>query len=192
MRHLSPSEFVDLADGVLDPSRTSHVERCKECRAHAQALRSVMQEARATDVPDPSPLFWDHFQRRVRQAVDADPAPRRSWFAVRPAVAFTAAMVLCVGVAFGTLYPRSPEERPVAVPRAPAAAATAGFAREASDDPAWTLLRDVAADMAIEDAHAAGMTVGPSAAENAVLELTPAERDELGRLLQDALKQAGA
>jgi hypothetical protein len=46
--------------------------------------------------------------------------------------------------------------------------------------------------MAIEDAHAAGMMLRPGEAENAVLQLTPDERNELGRLLQDALKHAGA
>ncbi len=192
MTHLSPSELVDLAEGVLDPSRASHAENCEACRAQGQALRDVLQHARTADAPDPSPIFWDHFQHRVRQAIDAAPAPRRSWFVVRPVTALAATSVLCLGITFTVLYPRSTQKRSASPSEIPAASITIGPAGDASDDAAWLLLRDVAADMAIEDAHAAGMTIGPAASENALLELTPAERSELGRLLRDALKQAGA
>ncbi len=42
--------------------------------------------------------------------------------------------------------------------------------------------------MELDEASAAGLNVHPGAVDRAVLDLTPAERDALGRLLQDALK----
>ena len=36
--------------------------------------------ASEVDGPEPSPLFWDHFSARVRDAVAAEAVRRRSWF----------------------------------------------------------------------------------------------------------------
>jgi hypothetical protein len=46
--------------------------------------------------------------------------------------------------------------------------------------------------MEFEEARDAGLSLRPAAIDRAVLELTPAERSELGRLLQNELKRAGA
>ena len=37
-----------------------------------------MSTAAQAEVPEPSPLFWDHFSARVRDAVAAEGAPRRA------------------------------------------------------------------------------------------------------------------
>jgi hypothetical protein len=192
MTHLSPSEFVDLADGALDPARAAHVERCEACRRQAQAVRTMMQEAGTEAVPEPSPLFWDHFQQRVQRAIAAGPSPRRSWFVLRPVPAFVSVMIVSIAIASVALYPRRVDAPSAPPPDVAATPAAVGTATEAGEDPTWTVLREVASDIAIEDARAAGMTLRPGEAENAVLQLTPAERNELGRLLQDALKRAGA
>jgi hypothetical protein len=191
MTHLTPSEFVDLADGTLDAARAAHIDRCETCRAQAHALRTVIQDAGMDVVPEPAPLFWDRFQQRVQRAIDEEPTVRRSWFVLRPVPAFASVLIVSIAIASAALYPRR-----AAVPGGPpadlSAVPAAAPATESDDDPAWTVLRDVAADMAIEDAHAAGMTLRPGEAESAVLQLTPAERNELGRLLHEALKHAGA
>ena len=192
MSHLSPSEFVDLVDEALDPARAKHLERCNACRTQANALRSTLKDARSDQTPEPSPLFWDHFQKRVQQAVAGEPPPRRSWLLLRPMPALFTVMVFAVAIATVTLYPHRAHDAtaPVMVDVAPPAAAVPTV--DPADDPAWMLLRDVAADLSIEDARDVGMTLRPGETENAVLQLTPDERNELGRLLQDALKRAGA
>ena len=46
--------------------------------AQRAALTSLLSRAKTVDVPEPSPLFWDHFSSRVRAAiVDRDRSP--SW-----------------------------------------------------------------------------------------------------------------
>jgi hypothetical protein len=192
MSHLSPSEFVDLIDQALDPARAEHLERCNVCCNQANRLRSTLKEARSDGMPEPSPLFWDHFQKRVQQAVAAEPSPRRSWPLLRPIPALVTVMVVAVAIATVALYPRRAHDAPALGAADIASPASVLPAVDAADDPAWTLLRDMAADIAIEDAPDAGMTLRPGETENAVLQLTPDERNELGRLLQDALKRAGA
>ncbi|PYR93510.1 MAG: hypothetical protein DMF84_08880 [Acidobacteria bacterium] len=192
MRHLSPSEFVDLADGALDAARAAHLERCDACRAQAHALRMMMRDAGTDAPPEPSPLFWDHFQQGVQRAIATEPSPRRSWFVLRPMPAFASVMIVSIAIASAALYPRRAHDAPLTPPADVAMVPAAPPATDPGEDPAWMVLRDVASDMAIEDAHAAGITLRPGEAENAVLQLTPAERNEFGRLLQDALKHAGA
>src|SRR5689334_13377184 len=34
---------------------------------------------REVDVPEPSPLFWDHLSQRVRTAVASEPVPQPRW-----------------------------------------------------------------------------------------------------------------
>ena len=186
MTHLSPAEFVDLADGVLAPARASHVDRCSACRTQAEAIETIARDVRAVDVSEPSPLVWPHVQVRVQQAIDRQPAPRERW-ASRPLSALATAMAMCVALAVGALYAR----------RTPQASFVASPPRDApvertADDVAWNALREVAGDIAFDEAHAAGMTTGLDTAERAVLELTPDERTELERLLKDALEHRGA
>jgi hypothetical protein len=193
MTHLTPSEFVDLVDGRLDPARESHVDRCDACRAQADALRSTMRLASSDAAAEPSPLFWGHFQQRVERAISAEPAPRRSWFVLRPVPALATVMIVSIAIALGSLYPlRVHDERTRDSADSTSPASNASGQTDTGDDPAWIVLRDAASDMAIEDAHEAGMALRPGETENAVLQLTPDEREELGRLLHDALKRAGA
>ena len=79
MSHLSPSEFVDLAEHALEPGRAAHAAACDACRAQAAIVRDALRMTAAVDaVPEPSPLFWEHFSARVREGIDA--APRSSGF----------------------------------------------------------------------------------------------------------------
>ena len=62
----------------------------------------------AVDVPEPSPLFWDHLSARVREAVTADAVPARPWFGVGrwswglAAVMSVAVLVIAVSVTLRT------------------------------------------------------------------------------------------
>ena len=99
--HLQPDELIDLAEGTRAESSATHLAECAVCRLQLAELKAMMSAAADVDVPEPSPLFWDHFSARVRQAVDAEGAPRRSFWTwprvVIPAVSVAAA-VLAVAV----------------------------------------------------------------------------------------------
>jgi len=125
--HLSAQESVNALDGVLPESRQAHLHSCASCQTEVDGLHAMMVDvSQVADVPEPSPLFWDHFQSRVQAAVQAEmvqPA-RVSWWSmvtsVRGAVAAVATVVVAaIAVA---LYPGGPvapgasiEDAPVAV-----------------------------------------------------------------------------
>src|SRR6187455_2911243 len=112
MNHLSPSEFVDFVEGTLDAARGSHAERCESCRRSGEELRRVFESSAARgDVPEPSPLFWEHFSARVRGAVAQETVSAPGWMTWRPA--FVAIAALAVFVTAGSLIMRPV---PVALP----------------------------------------------------------------------------
>ena len=69
MRHLQSEELIDLAEGARPESSALHLQTCDECRSRLTDLRAAMAAAAHVNVPEPSPLFWDHFSARVRDAV---------------------------------------------------------------------------------------------------------------------------
>src|SRR5258708_2032891 len=86
--HLEPAALVDIADGILSEAERGRVEghlaSCAVCRQQLADLRATAASVAAVDVPEPSPLFWDHLSRRVRDAVSAEAAEARSggsWWA---------------------------------------------------------------------------------------------------------------
>ena len=188
MSHLSPSEFVDLVDGALAPARAAHLERCEACREQASAIRRAVESAESVDVPEPSPLFWDHLSARVRAEIDDAPVARTPWWRRSTAMlAWATAAMLIVAVAI-----RQAPRRAEPPADAPLAAAETAPERPDAPDPAWDLLVSAAGDLQIEEAHAVGFGVRAATLDSAVLELTPAEREELGRLLRAELKHSGA
>ena len=213
MRHLSDDEFVDLLDDALPPARRAHLQNCVACRAQASAMDAVLARAvesrggvthgaekNAADVPEPSPLFWDHLSARIRDAVARPATPtwrdRVRW----PATAWAAGLAsvaLAVAVSH-TMLPRAPlTTPPSSVARSAAAAlrTTAAPAAEPADDieadEAWALVRSMADQLGWDDAHEAGISTRPDAAERLTLELSTQEQSELARLLQRELKRSG-
>jgi hypothetical protein len=202
MTHFSESEFVDFAEGVLTAGRSAHLDTCAACRSQAADVRAAFQAATAVDVPEPSPLFWDHLSARIRQEIcDVGRGTRdvgsgtRPWW--RPAAVAVlggvAALIVLVAISIRELPrrvgPTAPSKpSPVAATVAPAGTNGEASLDPASTDAAWAVLRAAASDMELDDASAAGLSVRPGVVDKAVLDLTPAERDALGRLLQDALK----
>ncbi len=200
MAHLSEAEFVDWVDGTLPSARASHVDTCATCRSQAERLRldlTVIADRREP-IPEPSPLFWDHLSQRVRESVrDVESAPRQShWFARQLWTAVAgSAIALVVAIALWTA-PRdpnpaertqtsgSPAERQT-LPAEPVHVAL-------EEDQEWALVRTVADDLQWENAHEAGLSARPGAAERVALEMSPEERQELARLLEDDLKRTGA
>jgi hypothetical protein len=94
--HLSDVEVLAAADGGLDATRASHVADCAACQKQIADAAVFLSRVASDRVPEPSPLFWDHFARRVREATHAEPVKlpaRWSWRAWVP-LAATAATVL--------------------------------------------------------------------------------------------------
>lgn len=84
MKHLTEAELVDRIDGALAPSRSVHLEACDTCRAAEAELRDMLARAGDVQIPEPSPLFWEHFSARVhegvRNAKAGEPSRWVGWF----------------------------------------------------------------------------------------------------------------
>lgn len=186
MQHLQPAEFVDALEDRLAAARQAHLDACAGCRARLAELRPLASDAHDATVPEPSPLFWDHFSRRVREAIDAE--DRGSIFSWRRALALPTAAALIVTIVSviawrATTVPPSTRSGRAAVE----APANADAAEPTGED--WVLVLSIAQDIDWDTASEAGLGVRPGAAEHAVLLLSEDEQRELARLLREELKR---
>jgi len=202
MTHLTDAEFADLMDDTLPQGRRTHVRDCEACRARATEMESVLArliEHRGpenSDVPEPSPLFWEHLSTRVRDAVASQPATTswrdRVWRPGTAWVAGVASVALAVAISHSML-PRAPLNTPSSIVlKAPAAAVVSAGLELPDDidaDDAWAIVRNVADQIEWDDAHDAGISTRPDAAERLTAELTTREQSELARLLQGELNR---
>jgi len=184
MSHLSRDERLLALDGAFDAARDRHLAACAACRADVEALRGVLARVRAVDVPEPSPLFWDHLAARVGDAVAREPAPAasRGWWS--PRLAWAAAAVVITASTAGYLT-RPPAPPSVVAHVAPAVAeppAAVDVEAVPADD-GWALIAAVADEADSEEAFApvAGQ------AELAMSALTAEERTALASELSAAL-----
>lgn len=195
MAHLASEELIDLADGTRPESSAPHLQACEVCRRQLADLRTTMASVAKVDVPEPSPLFWDHFSARVSEAVAAEGEPRRTaWFAtwsrwtqwstsrltVPMSIAALAALVIVASLTFrvGSL--------PAVDAPAPAVGSVVANEELAwpPDDPALELMADLTEDLDWDAAHDAGFITHRSEIDTAIRQLTSAERQELQRLLK--------
>lgn len=193
--HLRPDELVDLAEGTRAESSSPHLAECAVCRLQLAELKAMLSAAVDVDVPEPSPLFWDRFSARVRDAVAAEGARRRSFWTwpriVMPAAAVaTAALAVAITLNTGRVVAPTPAMVPAA-PLAPVAAVDLLSDPQSAGDTALTLVAELSSDMDFEAAREAGLAGGGSA-EHAVTHLTGSELRELQRLLQEELARSGA
>jgi hypothetical protein len=199
MRHLTSEQLIDLAEGVRPTSSTPHLESCEICRNSLAELRATLSAAASVDVPEPSPLFWDHFSARVHDAVEAEAAAeagaaafgRWSWLRVSPVrVGTLAVIVLAIVIMTRGGRPDGPASPPEG-----ATASDAGSSGDPStvgDDPSLSLMADLAADMDWDAASEAGLTTHVGVDNDAVTNLTDAERRVLNQLLKGELAHRGA
>jgi hypothetical protein len=196
--HLNTEALVDIAEGTRPESAVPHLAACELCRAQVRELRAMMSAAQDVDVPEPSPLFWDHLSSRVSRAV-AEEGARRPFFAFLrgrtfQASAFVAVMALLIAV---VLTPR-PAPVPASID-APAAGSVADadlgleLIRDVTsdDDASLTVVASLTDDVDMETAREAGLAPRGSA-EHAVTHMSAGELRELGRLLQEELARSGA
>jgi hypothetical protein len=180
-KHLSSQEFVDALAGTLAADRQGHVASCDACGHDVAELRAVTGEASAAgDVPEPSPLFWDHFSQRVRAATDVEPIVAPRWWesAWRPLAALSAVAGAVALVAF--IYGgHSVEFRTAGTGPAGAIAPVEPML----DEGALSLIAQMAADLSYEDLQQATRpTIDATAA--VIDELTPAQQAEFLRLIK--------
>jgi hypothetical protein len=188
MTHFSSREFVEALDDTLAAARHEHLRTCATCERRLAELRGVMGVVTNTDaarVPEPSPLFWEHFNRRVREATDpqAIPTSPKWWEGVwRPVVALGA---LAAAVVLGFSL-RVKDPATIANPNTEAVAAellTDASAAE-RDDVAVEVMTAVTGELSWDEAHAVNLAPAQSLVHMAVSRLSAAQQKELIRLLQ--------
>ena len=199
MTHLNDAELIDALDDGAGPAGR-HAAQCDACGAKLAAMREAIAAVDAVGVPEPSPLFWDHFSARVHAAIDdhgITPSWWRSWLA-SPAAWTVAAATMVIALIGGIWQWSAP---PAAVRGADTVArtapATSSPASEAAPidlsddlgaieaDEAWAVVRTVADGVEWDDeAVTAGVFGRPGWAERAAQSLTPEEREQLLKLLQ--------
>lgn len=151
----------------------------------------IERVSKALDVPDPSPLFWEHFPDRVRAAVQAEPeASPLAWWR-RRAVAVALSMTAVTALAT-VLYIRH-DATPAETAAPPAIVQEAGASDEleptgADADAGWAVVSDVAESAGSDMLREAGFGVAPGAAEPAIEALNESERIELMALLKAEMK----
>lgn len=183
--HLSPDECLSALDHTLADGRRAHLDSCERCRAQVadmNGLWAALQEA--ADVPEPSPLFWDHLSDRVGTAVRteiASPAPPWWQVAWRP--------LLAAGAAGSALTVFLMLHAPIdshLMPRAGAgSAAPGGSAAAAAPDPSWNVAVQMSQQLSSDEIDRIAMASGDSVVLGD--DLTPRERGALIQLLRDEM-----
>jgi hypothetical protein len=155
MSHLSRDERLLALDGALDGTRGAHLASCPACRADVETLGGVLARVRAVDVPEPSPLFWDHLAARVGDAIAREPMPvrERGWWSPRLAWAAAAVVLTAAGAGYLT---RSQPQAPAAVEAhgTPAAGDPGDAGSTNIGDDGWALIAAVADQVQDDDAFA--------------------------------------
>lgn len=194
MTHLTDGQLVDAADETLGATPSAHVAHCPLCAEKVEALRHTLAAVRTDEVPDPSPEFWAGFAARVGSAIDAPADRQRAWVLPPWRWALTAAAlaIVVLGLQFAASR-TTPQDAAATVARPNVASDAPGSdPDDSSADEAWSIVESVAADWHFDDAHDAGVMPRPGAIERVATELSPEERAELIRLIEDELKRTGA
>ncbi len=210
MNHLSRDELLDAVEG--GDGRREHLESCAWCRQEVEALAGVLKDVAATDMPEPSPLFWEHFSARVSEAVRHEPSapglPRRGapWRAAanrlrharlspgwRLAVAAVGVLAIVAALAVRLDRPDSPASvasREPATSPAPSQWVSADETGTPADEESWLVFSALATEA--DPAGSSFSSPAPGVADGAVLEMTDEERGELVRLLTAELARPRA
>jgi hypothetical protein len=194
MRHLDEQELIDVADGVRVERSARHLQSCEPCRRQVADLRAMMSAVSEVDVPEPSPLFWEHFSARVSEGIAE--VPRRhsttaariaawttTWRVGLPAGALAAVIVAAIVTLGGPRTAESPAAGESFGVEAGATDALAPLAEDAS----LSLIADLAGDLDWDAAADAGLTTRDGAVDLVLLEMSADERLELQRLLKQEL-----
>lgn len=193
--HLTPEQLIDIAEGTIPAASASHLATCEACGRQLADLRAMMSAVAAVDVPEPSPLFWDHLSARVSDAVAVEPPPNGwNWwlraampFALATAAALAIAFVMVTRLIAPPVLP-TPATGSVAV-RPPAVASPGETLAPDVTDPSLSLVADLAEDIGWDQVREAGLAPRGSA-DHAVTHLSEGELQQLRDLLQEAMTKS--
>lgn len=194
MAHITPEQMLDIADGTRPAAEFPHVSSCTACAARVEEIARTIALAAEVDVPEPSPLFWDHLSDRIRNRVAREAAPDVAWWPTfaspwRAALASAAAVILALAVGVAVRRPVSAPETPtVAIPESAIVESLVTI----DEDPALALLADLSTELDWDAASEAGLVPAQGTVDNVLVALTGDERNELQRILEEALAAAGA
>jgi hypothetical protein len=211
MRHLTAEQFVDLAEGTRDEASVPHLLTCEACRRELVDLRLALTGVSAvaldavggaSDVPEPSPLFWDHFSARVRAAVandandanDGAPARRASWRWSWPRVVIGAAAgALAVALVAFSSFVAAPSVKAPAAPVPPVAQLAPLEPLGSPDDPSLSLVAEYGSTLEWDEMREQmAVSTHPGGLDETVADLNGSERRELQKLLKEELARPGA
>lgn len=196
-RHLSDDALLELAEGGA--AGREHLETCAICRERVDAVRETIGMLREDGMPEPSPLFWQHFSERVSQAIDQEPSgtgahwalPRWTWALAAVAGAILAVLIvlpLRTHVETGTGQSDAQGPTPVAL-RANDAATDVSWTLAVPDE-SWQIVEGAAGDLDLDAASDAGIFVGPGSIEREVLMLSNEDRQEFARVIQAEINRS--
>jgi hypothetical protein len=185
--HLSPDERVDALDGALEVSRQAHLDACAGCRQELATLRDVLRVTAEDDVPEPSPLFWDHFEARVAAAVNDVAAARVPWWrgSTRAWVTLATAAAVLFAVWISPLRTRVADGTGVPDAVVVDAGPAMGTIGESAQ---WAFMSGVLETLEENDARVV-LAPSPGAVDTAFESLSAAEREAFARLLQAELTE---
>lgn len=205
--HLSSDELVDIAESAREESSAPHLQACAACRQELADLRAMMSATASVDVPEPLPLFWDHLSARIHDGIAEEGTLHAAWWRPstwpfdtaqgRPRLAIPTVTGAVAAVLFAVLWTSralAPGPLPpgfVSTPQPPAPDAIVAVA-DATEDPSLSLVAELVAQMDWESASQMDMALHADAADEAISELSDAERREMRLLLQqEDLRQDG-
>ena len=193
MSHLTDAQITDAAEQQADPRTSTHLAGCAACTAKVAQLRAILDSIAGSEIPEPSPLFWEHFAAGVSDGIDAQPQPARSWLSPAALAWLGAAAVVLLSVIGYYATRRTIDTVPLAPAVALGETPLADLsADDVEQDEAWALMRSLAVDLHYDDARDAGVLPRAGSVERAATELSEAERAELVRLIREELKRMGA
>lgn len=198
MKHLSEERLVELLEG--GSSETDHLETCTACRERFDALRKTWGLLRDDPIPEPSPLFWQHFSERVRLAIDGEsvdvrravePQSVTGWMQRRWQWVAAGAVAVLVGALVVWSSQRVERTDRLADRAAslvpPPADGAEDLSWAAPADDSWAMVAGLAEGLDFESAADAGLVVRPGSIDQALLSLSDEERRSLAGIIQAEL-----
>jgi hypothetical protein len=192
MTHLSSDELVDAIEETLTVERLAHLTACDACAEQLAQLRGVLADVGGVEVSEPSPLFWEQLSVSVRRAIaeEAASSPRQwRWFnwPVLVPVGALGALVL----ALVSAVPQGADRLLQVQLAMSGATETLDADMPADADAHWDLMAALIGDLDFDGEEPTGMNAMPGTADQAVLQLSSAEQQELVRLLREELDRSG-
>jgi hypothetical protein len=192
--HLDETLLLAALDGQIDAAAATHLADCRTCADRISELRSMLESVASVEVPEPSPLFWDHFPARVSRAIDAAPrqagwlnASRWMWGSAAAAAVVLVLMLLPLRRDAAAPVPTGTVDIP-----AVAVASEIDTVESLEGDEAWEMVRAVAEATDYDEVQESGLAPRAGSLERAAMELTHDERTELARLIAQEIKRSGA